>query len=178
MRLLSDRSPFFKSYFARAADSSRLDLPSDDPAAFAIVAQWIYQLRLPRHGAIPATGENLVSGLYCLAGNFGLKKLQDELLAGVAESYLKVRSAPTPWDREAIAYIYEHTTAGSPFRLFGIDALAYCYVYLGLDVVELRPLFVKFPELAGDFITAVKETRADGQDFQLTRARQRRRYVH
>lgn len=177
MRLLSIRSPFFESYFSRAADPSRLDLPSDKPATFAIVAQWMYQEKLPSLVSVLATTAASLYALYYMADKFLMKRLQDEVLTRIIDLYLITREGSSPFDPEAVAAIYRETKVGSPVRLFAVDALAYSFLYQGLDAVEMRPLFLEHPILAADFIEAIKGIHGEGEDFMTTRAKHRR-YLH
>ena len=113
-----------------------------------------------------------------MADKFDLKKLQDEMLAMIAESYISMRAVYTAFTPEAVGRICRGTSAGSPFRLFGADVLAYCHVHWGLDVMDLRNLFLEFPLFTADFIQAVEEVRAEDGDIGAARLRHSRRYVH
>ena len=182
MKLLCKRSSFFRSYFSRAADPYRLDLPNGQPATFAVLAQWMYQEKLPQLNGNSTTSPSFgevqdLLALYYMAFKFCLRGLQDDTLARIVDDHLKVRE-DNPMDLEYILRIYRNTDPGSPLRLFAVDALAYSFLDRDLDASwDLRPLFLEFPDLAGDFVDAVREIHIGGQDFMATRA-EHRRYVH
>lgn len=112
-----------------------------------------------------------------MADKFFMKRLQDEVLTYIIDIYLITREDSSPFDPEAVAAIYRETTVGSPARLFAVDALAYSFLYQGLDAVEMRPVFLEHPILAADFIEAIKGIYVEGEDFMTTRAKHRR-YHH
>lgn len=176
MRLLAFRSSFFESYFIQADNPSRLDLPDDEPVTFAIIAQWMYQEKLPSLGAISASAGS-VYALYYMADRFFMKKLQDEVLKCIIDLYLITREGSPPFALEAVAAIYRETKVGSPIRLFAVDALAYSFMNQGLDAVEMRPVFLEHPIMAADFIEAIRGICGAGEDYMTVRARHRR-YIH
>lgn len=182
MRLLSQRSSFFKSYFSRAVDPCRLDLALAQPATFAIVAQWMYQGRLPLLHINASRRPSLggirdVVALYHMANRFCLTKLQDEILANMVENYLCLREEESI-DPEEVFAIYRGTDDGSPLRVFAADALAYSFIHKNQDAAgHLQTLFIEFPDSATEFVEALRAIHIDGEDFLATRLFHAR-YLH
>lgn len=182
MRLLSKRSPFFESYFSRAADPSHLDLPEDKPTTFAIVAQWVYSEKSPLWHTIssktPLANENHeVFALYRMANKFCLWQLQDQILASIVDNYVLYRD-DSLLDLETLVQCCHGTNSGSPLRLFAADALAWSFIDKNEEVkLRLKSLLIRFPDFATGFIEALGAIVVSDEDNMATRT-QHDRYLH
>ncbi|KAF2260985.1 hypothetical protein CC78DRAFT_536017 [Lojkania enalia] len=130
--VIVDRSPFFanamKPEWAEKRKNSRVvELPDDDPAAFALYMQWMFTRRLP---ILPEDEESscsfeefaTLSNAYVL----GERLMDNDWKNVIADCYVQFARSSKPYypSNEDIRIIYEGTREGSPIRQLLVDI--YC----------------------------------------------------
>lgn len=128
---ICDRSEFFRNamkpeWASARSDPRVIDLPDDDPAAFALYMSWMYTRHLPV--LAPESEPGSTEGCHTLAYAYvlGERLLDISFKNAIADAYVLYARGSAPAKRyypgnEEIRIIYEGTRESSPIRKLLVD---------------------------------------------------------
>jgi len=117
------RAAFNSEFIEGQTQTYRLEETTE--GTFRFLMQWLYTQRLElvqlRKEEVPIDDAYIedgnLFGLWVLADNLGMEKLQNQAIKSIEEVGIKTKSHATTH----IRYIYENTAASSPLRRFMVD---------------------------------------------------------
>ncbi|KAI9675666.1 MAG: hypothetical protein M1817_001033 [Caeruleum heppii] len=130
-KLLSHHSPFFASAFGGAfaeAETGKIELLEDDPAAFELLIQWLYSGSMGQKPTAATPKDEawafalLCFELWVLCDKFGITKLKNPAMDAYRHSCRQSDQIPS---NGAMMQIYNRTSCGTPFQQLAADITAY-----------------------------------------------------